>query len=239
MTMMAGMFPLSGLTACWRWPRPFGGCGRAAASPSGTVPSARRNCRAPVAGVRLSPVPEWEALPEASRAAAGCLAAVLVMRMIRAGHGVPGEDGHDEREGGAAVGGREQDPGAAPGQARGCLRAPVHARSGRPARGIDAAAVRAGHPGGGPGVGAVPDPGDRRGPGALGVRCRGPAGVPAACVGGGPRPRRHRAGDRDVEAGRDASGTSCWSCARCRGRCWATWTRSTTRPRTTTGCCWA
>src|SRR6266702_4610058 len=50
------------------------------------VRSARRSRRAPVTRVRLDPVPAWEELPEASRAAAGCLMAVLMMRMIRAGH---------------------------------------------------------------------------------------------------------------------------------------------------------
>jgi hypothetical protein len=34
------------------------------------------------------------------------------------------------------------------------------------------------------------------------------------------------------------TGTSCWSCARCRVRCWPTPTVSTTRWTTTTGCCW-
>src|SRR5487761_930332 len=73
------------------------------------------------------PVPEWEELPEASRAAAGCLVAVLMMRMIRAGRGVPGEDGHDGRVSGASAGtAREQGPGMAPGPARRRLRAPVH-----------------------------------------------------------------------------------------------------------------
>ena len=109
---------LSGLTACWRWLRPCACCGRAAGR-ARTVRNARRSCRAPVAEVRLDPVPEWEELPEASRAAAGCLMAVLMMRMIRAGRAGPGEDGHDERGGAAALGtGREQGPGMAPGSAR-------------------------------------------------------------------------------------------------------------------------
>jgi hypothetical protein len=38
---------------------------------------------------------------------------------------------------------------------------------------------------------------------------------------------------------RAPTGTSCWSCARWRVRCWPTPTASTTRWTTTTGCCWA
>src|SRR6266702_2202225 len=98
----------------------------------------------------------------AGRAAAGCLMAVLMMRMIRAGRAGPGEDGHDERGGEAAVGaGREQGPGVAPGPARRRLRAPVHDGAGHRARRIDAAAVRAVRARGGAGLGAVPGPGDR------------------------------------------------------------------------------
>src|SRR5271156_727822 len=112
MSMMAGMSLLSELTACWRCPWPCGGCGTAA-SRARTVPNARRDCRAPVARVRPGPVPEWEELPEASRAAAGCLVAVLMMRMIRAGCAVLGGDGHDERVSGTSAGtaAREQGPG--------------------------------------------------------------------------------------------------------------------------------
>ena len=39
----------------------------------------------PRSRVRQDSVPAWEELPEASRAAAGCLMAVLMVRMIRAG----------------------------------------------------------------------------------------------------------------------------------------------------------
>src|SRR5579875_2239434 len=143
MTMRERMFLLSELTACWSCPRPCGGCGTAA-SRARTVRNARGHCRAPVAGLQVSPVPEWAELPEASRAAAGCLMAVLVMRVIRVGSAGPGEDGHDERGDAAAVGaGREQGPGAAPGPARRRLRAPVHDGAGHRARRVDAAAVRA------------------------------------------------------------------------------------------------
>src|SRR2546429_9659335 len=100
---------LSGLTACWRWLRPCAGCGWTAAGRARTVRNARRDCRAPVARVRLNPVPEWEELPEASRAAAGCLMAVLMMRMIRAGRGGPGGDGGG---GGGGEGGTGNGPGA-------------------------------------------------------------------------------------------------------------------------------
>jgi len=125
-----------------------------------------------------------------------------MMRMIRAGRAVPGEDGHGEHAGGVSAGaGREQDRGMAPGPARRRLRAPVHDGAGHRARRVDAAAVRAVRPRRRSRLGAVPGPGDRRGPGPFGVRCRGPARVPAAGVGGRPRPRRHRAGDRDVQAG--------------------------------------
>src|ERR1700733_3592907 len=151
---------LSGWTACWRWLRPCAGCGRVAAGRARTVRNARRDCRAPVARVGLGPVPGWEELPEASRAAAGCLMAVLMMRMIRAGRASPGEDGHDERAGEAAVGtGREQGPGTALGPARRHLRAPVHDGAGHRARRVDAAAVRAVRAGGRAGLGAVPGPG--------------------------------------------------------------------------------
>src|SRR5512132_2752003 len=37
---------------------------------------------------------------------------------------------------------------------------------------------------------------------------------------------------------RGRTGTSCWSCARWAGRCWPIPTACTTRPSTTTGCCW-
>src|SRR5256884_8072016 len=135
---------LSGLTACWRCLRPCAGCGWTAAGRARTVRNARRDCRAPVAGVRLNPVPEWEELPEASRAAAGCLMAVLMMRMIRAGRAGPGEDGHDERGGEAAMGtGRGQGPGMGPGPARRRFRAPVHQGAGHSAPGGRAAAVPA------------------------------------------------------------------------------------------------
>src|SRR6266581_9143192 len=194
MIMAAGMSLLSGLTACWRWLRPCAGCRMAAASRARTVRNARRDCRAPVARVLLDPVPEWEELPEASRVAAGCLVAVLMVRMIRAGRAVPGEDGHDERVGGTSAGaGREQGPGMAPGPARRRLRAPVHDGAGHRARRVDAAAVRAVRARRRSRLGAVPGPGDRRGPGPLGVRCRGPARVPAAGVGGRAGPRGHRA----------------------------------------------
>src|SRR6266545_7657411 len=147
---------LSGLTACWRWLRPCAGCGWTAASRARMVRSARRSRRAPVTRVRLDPVPAWEELPEASRAAAGCLMAVLMMRMIRAGHAGVDRDGHDERGGEAAVGaGREQDPGMAPGPARRRLRAPVHDGAGHRARRVDAAAVRAGRACGRAGLGIV------------------------------------------------------------------------------------
>src|SRR5882724_2727950 len=148
MIMMVGMSLLSELMACWRCPWPCRGCGTAA-SRARTVPNARRDCRAPVARVRLDPVPEWEELPEASRAAAGCLVAVLMMRMIRAGRAVPGEDAHDERASEASAGtGRGQDPGMAPRPARRRLRAPVHDGAGHRARRVDAAAVRAVRAGG-------------------------------------------------------------------------------------------
>src|SRR5579863_4526220 len=97
--MAAGMSLLSGLTACWCWLRPCAACGRTAAGRARKVRNAPRDCRAPVARVRPGPVPEWEELPEASRAAAGCLVAVLVMRMIRAGRAGLGEGGHGERAG--------------------------------------------------------------------------------------------------------------------------------------------
>ena len=78
------------------------------------VRSARRSCHAPVSRVRQDSVPAWEELPEASRAAAGCLITVLLVRMIRAGPSGADRDGHDDRGGEAAVGaGREQDPGVA------------------------------------------------------------------------------------------------------------------------------
>jgi hypothetical protein len=35
-----------------------------------------------------------------------------------------------------------------------------------------------------------------------------------------------------------ADWSSCWSCARCRGRCWPTPMASMTRWSSTTGCCW-
>src|SRR5262245_170040 len=108
------------------------------------VRSACRSRRAPVARARLDLVPAWEEIPEASRAAAGCLMAVLMMRMIRAGQAGANGDGHDEQGGEAAVGaGREQGPGVAPGPARRCLRTPVHGGAGHRARRVDAAAVRA------------------------------------------------------------------------------------------------
>src|SRR6202451_1954997 len=94
--------------------------------------NAPRDCRAPVVRARPGPVPEWEELPEASRVAAGCLVAVLVMRMIRAGRAGPGEDGHDEPAGEAAVGAfGGQGPGTAPEPARRRLRAPVDDGAGR------------------------------------------------------------------------------------------------------------
>src|SRR5829696_889659 len=37
---------------------------------------------------------------------------------------------------------------------------------------------------------------------------------------------------------RGRTGTSYWSCARWAGRCWRMPTACTTRPSTTTGCCW-
>src|SRR6266550_2712300 len=135
---------LSGLTACWRWLRPCAGCGWTAAGRARTVRNARRDCRAPVAGVRLNPVPEWEYLPEASRAAAVWPMAALVLRMIGARRAGPGQAGHDVLGGEAAMGtGREQGPGMAPGPARRRLRAPVHDGAGHRARRVDAAAVRA------------------------------------------------------------------------------------------------
>src|SRR5881396_2994055 len=79
---------------------------------------------------------------KAARAAAGCLMAVLMMRMVRAGQAGADRDGHDEQGGEAAVGaGGEQGPGVAPGPARRRLRAPVHDGAGHRARRIDAAAV--------------------------------------------------------------------------------------------------
>ena len=68
------------------------------------VRSARRSRRAPVSWVRRDLVPAWEELPEASRAAAGCLVAVLLVRMMRAGQAGAGRDGHDEHGCEAAVG---------------------------------------------------------------------------------------------------------------------------------------
>src|SRR5437867_3896358 len=101
MPMTTGMSVLSELTACWRCPRPCVGCRTGKASRARMVRSARRGGRAPVSRARLDPVPAWEELPEAARAAAGCLMAVLMMRMVRAGQAGADRDGHDE-QGGAA-----------------------------------------------------------------------------------------------------------------------------------------